>query len=71
MGFIFKKSAEFIDLAHTDAEFNLYNQAAWLHGGGKCLLPPMILLIIPFISYANLKPNQHSCDVIYINLRSK
>lgn len=40
-------------------------------GGRKCLLPPMILLIIPFILYADLKHNQHSCDVIFINLRSK
>lgn len=40
-------------------------------GGRKCLLPPMILLIIPFILYADLKHNQHSCAVIFINLRSK
>lgn len=31
----------------------------------------MILLIIPLILYADLKHNQHSCDVIFINLRSK
>ena len=41
------------------------------YGGGKCLLPAMILLIITLISYADLKSNQHSCDFIYINLRSK